>query len=51
MATMDIQALWGLARELSGVGGGLTEKVTEAFQDHAAPPKLKAILVNIFGGS
>src|SRR5689334_22711215 len=52
MATMDIIKLYGgLPANFLDVGGGAsTEKVTEAFKIMLKNPKLKAILVNIFGG-
>ena len=52
MATMDIIKLYGAApANFLDVGGGAsTEKVTEAFKIMLKNPKLKAILVNIFGG-
>jgi succinyl-CoA synthetase beta subunit len=52
MATMDIIKLYGgLPANFLDVGGGAsTEKVTEAFKIMLRNPKLKAILVNIFGG-
>jgi succinyl-CoA synthetase beta subunit len=52
MATMDIIKLYGGApANFLDVGGGAsTEKVTEAFKIMLKNPKLKAILVNIFGG-
>ncbi len=52
MATMDIIKLYGGApANFLDVGGGAsTEKVTEAFKLMLRNPKLKAILVNIFGG-
>ncbi len=52
MATMDIIKLYGGApANFLDVGGGAsTEKVTEAFKIMLRIPKLKAILVNIFGG-
>ena len=52
MATMDIIKLYGGApANFLDVGGGAsTEKVTEAFKIMLRNPKLKAILVNIFGG-
>jgi succinyl-CoA synthetase beta subunit len=52
MATMDIIKLYGAApANFLDVGGGATtEKVTEAFKLMLANPRVKAILVNIFGG-
>ncbi len=52
MATMDIIKLYGgNPANFLDVGGGATaEKVTEAFKLMLKNPKLKAILVNIFGG-
>jgi succinyl-CoA synthetase beta subunit len=52
MATMDIIKLYGGApANFLDVGGGAsTEKVTEAFKIMLRNPRLKAILVNIFGG-
>ena len=52
MATMDIIKLYGgEPANFLDVGGGATaEKVTEAFTHDPAHPRLKAILVNIFGG-
>lgn len=52
MATMDIIKLYGgNPANFLDVGGGATaEKVTEAFKLMLRNPKLKAILVNIFGG-
>ena len=52
MATMDIIKLFGLEpANFSDVGGGATkEKVTEAFKIITSDPKVKGILVNIFGG-
>ena len=52
MATMDIIKLYGgTPANFLDVGGGATaEKVTEAFKIMLRNPKLKAILVNIFGG-
>jgi succinyl-CoA synthetase beta subunit len=52
MATMDTIKLYGGApANFLDVGGGATaEKVTEAFKIMLKNPKLKAILVNIFGG-
>ena len=52
MATMDIIKLYGGApSNFLDVGGGASaEKVTEAFKIMLKNPKLKAILVNIFGG-
>ena len=52
MATMDtIKLFGGEPANFLDVGGGATaEKVTEAFKMMLRNPKLKAILVNIFGG-
>src|SRR6187455_1748218 len=52
MATMDTIKLFGGNRaNFLDVGGGATaEKVTEAFKIMLSNPKVKAILVNIFGG-
>ena len=52
MATMDIIKLYGgLPANFLDVGGGATtEKVTEAFKIMLKNPKVKGILVNIFGG-
>jgi len=52
MATMDIIKLYGgnPANFLDVGGGATTEKVTEAFKLMLRNPRLKAILVNIFGG-
>jgi succinyl-CoA synthetase beta subunit len=52
MATMDtIKLFGGEPANFLDVGGGATaEKVTEAFKLMLASPKVKAILVNIFGG-
>ncbi|HEV1998999.1 MAG TPA: ADP-forming succinate--CoA ligase subunit beta [Xanthobacteraceae bacterium] len=52
MATMDIIKLYGGApANFLDVGGGATkEKVTAAFKIITADPKVKGILVNIFGG-
>jgi len=52
MATMDIIKLYGgsPANFLDVGGGASTEKVAEAFKIMLKNPKLKAILVNIFGG-
>jgi len=52
MATMDvIQYYGGKPANFLDVGGGATvEKVTEGFKIILADPKVKAILVNIFGG-
>ena len=52
MATMDtIKLFGGEPANFLDVGGGATaEKVTEAFKIMLKNPKLKAILVNIFGG-
>ena len=52
MATMDTIKLFGgePANFLVVGGGASAEKVTEAFKIMLANPKVKAILVNIFGG-
>jgi succinyl-CoA synthetase beta subunit len=52
MATMDIIKLYGSepANFLDVGGGATTEKVTEAFKIITSDPKVKGILVNIFGG-
>ncbi len=52
MATMDIIKLFGSEpANFLDVGGGATkEKVTEAFKIITSDPKVKGILVNIFGG-
>ena len=52
MATMDtIKLFGGEPANFLDVGGGATaEKVTEAFKIMLASPRVKAILVNIFGG-
>jgi succinyl-CoA synthetase beta subunit len=52
MATMDIIKLNGMfpANFLDVGGGATTEKVTAAFKIITADPKVKGILVNIFGG-
>ena len=52
MATMDTVKLFGgEPANFLDVGGGATaEKITEAFKIMLASPKVKAILVNIFGG-
>ncbi len=52
MATMDTIKLFGGApANFLDVGGGATpEKVTEAFKIMLKNPKVKGILVNIFGG-
>lgn len=52
MATMDTIKLFGgnPANFLDVGGGATTEKVTAAFRIMLENPKLKAILVNIFGG-
>jgi succinyl-CoA synthetase beta subunit len=52
MATMDIIKLYGgnPANFLDVGGGASKEKVTEAFKLMLKNPKLKAILINIFGG-
>src|SRR5262249_56127043 len=52
MATMDTIKLFGgePANFLDVGGGATTEKVTEAFKIMLRNPKVKGILVNIFGG-
>ncbi|TXF10558.1 ADP-forming succinate--CoA ligase subunit beta [Pelomicrobium methylotrophicum] len=52
MATMDTIKLFGgePANFLDVGGGATTEKVTEAFKIMLKNPRIKAILVNIFGG-
>ena len=52
MATMDTIKLFGAepANFLDVGGGATTEKVTEAFKIMVRNPKVKGILVNIFGG-
>ncbi len=52
MATMDITKLYGgsPANFLDVGGGASAEKVTEAFKIMLKNPKVKAVLVNIFGG-
>ena len=52
MATMDTIKLFGgePANFLDVGGGASAEKVTEAFKIMLSSPKVKAILVNIFGG-
>jgi succinyl-CoA synthetase beta subunit len=52
MATMDIIKLYGAApANFLDVGGGATkEKVAAAFKIITSDPKVKGILVNIFGG-
>lgn len=52
MATMDVIKLYGMQpANFLDVGGGATrEKVTAAFKIILSDPKVKAILVNIFGG-
>jgi succinyl-CoA synthetase beta subunit len=52
MATMDVIKLFGgePANFLDVGGGATTERVTEALKLILANPKVKAILVNIFGG-
>jgi len=52
MATMDIIKLYGASpANFLDVGGGATaEKVTEAFKLMVKNPKVRAILINIFGG-
>jgi len=52
MGTMDIIKLYGgEPANFLDVGGGTdSEKVSEAFKLITSDPKVKAILVNIFGG-
>jgi len=52
MATLDIIKLYGSepANFLDVGGGATTEKVTAAFKIITSDPKVKGILVNIFGG-
>jgi succinyl-CoA synthetase beta subunit len=52
MATMEIIKYYGgePAKFLDLGGGAIEEQVTEAFKILVADPKVKAILVNIFGG-
>jgi succinyl-CoA synthetase beta subunit len=52
MATLDLIQHWGgqPANFLDVGGGATTEKVTEAFKIILDDPRVKAILVNIFGG-
>ena len=52
MATMDIIKLYGMepANFLDVGGGASKEKVTAAFKIITADPKVRGILVNIFGG-
>ncbi|CAN5644101.1 ADP-forming succinate--CoA ligase subunit beta [soil metagenome] len=52
MATMDIIKLYGAEpANFLDVGGGATkDKVTEAFKIITSDPRVKGILVNIFGG-
>ncbi|MEW6691032.1 MAG: ADP-forming succinate--CoA ligase subunit beta [Pseudomonadota bacterium] len=52
MATMDTIKLYGAepANFLDVGGGATTEKVTAAFKIMLSNPKVKCILVNIFGG-
>ena len=52
MATMDIIKLYGSepANFLDVGGGASREQVTEAFKIITSDPKVKGILVNIFGG-
>ena len=52
MATMDIIQLYGgMPANFLDVGGGASkEKVAEGFRILLSDPKVKAILVNIFGG-
>ena len=53
MATMDIIKLYGAepANFLDVGGGASKERVTAAFKIITADPRVKGILVNIFGGS
>ena len=52
MATMDIIKLYGVepANFLDVGGGAIKEKVAAAFKIITSDPKVKGILVNIFGG-
>ena len=52
MATMDAIKLYGgePANFLDVGGGASTEKVTAAFEIMLSNPKIKTVLVNIFGG-
>ena len=52
MATMDTIKLYGAepANFLDSGGGATAEKVTEAFKIMLKNPKVKGIMVNIFGG-
>ena len=52
MATMDIIQLYGSSpANFLDVGGGATaEKVTAAFKIILADPRVRAVLINIFGG-
>jgi succinyl-CoA synthetase beta subunit len=52
MATMDLIKLHGgqPANFLDVGGGATTERVTAAFQLILSNPKVRAVLVNIFGG-
>jgi len=52
MATMDVIQLYGAApANFLDVGGGATaEKVTAAFRILLSDPKVKGVLINIFGG-
>ena len=52
MATMDIIKLYGAepANFLDVGGGATTEKVTAAFKIITSDPRVRGILVNIFGG-
>jgi succinyl-CoA synthetase beta subunit len=52
MATMDTVKLYGAepANFLDSGGGATSEKVTEAFKIMLKNPKVKGIMVNIFGG-
>jgi succinyl-CoA synthetase beta subunit len=52
MATMDIIKLYGAEpANFLDIGGGATkDKVTAAFKIITADPRVKGILVNIFGG-
>ena len=52
MSTMDVIQLYGAspANFLDVGGGATTEKVTAAFKIVLSDPKVKGVLVNIFGG-
>jgi succinyl-CoA synthetase beta subunit len=52
MATMDIIKHYGMepANFLDVGGGATTERVTAAFKIILSDPKVKGVLVNIFGG-